>query len=242
MYTLYGFITTIAVIVALSFINNITNMDIVKLVSILIISTIIQPFFCKPCINSYSLAAYLASVPLLISVLFDCEKIRMLIFALASGIAIGRIACYFSGCCSGKISDASLYSIKYEKGSVIADHLHKTVYVYPTILLEILAEFAIAFVVLNYKYGLELFGILNIILLQLTSWWRYTPRVGGNIWVSLLSLIFYTFIVYFKQCNNFKPNIEFNLKPISLVIGFIFGLIVSNDIYMGDLIKMTIYK
>ena len=81
MYTLYGFIITIAVIVALSFINNVTNIDIIKLVSIIIISTIIQPLFCKTCNNSYSLAAYLASVPLLISVLFDCEKIRMLIFA-----------------------------------------------------------------------------------------------------------------------------------------------------------------
>jgi hypothetical protein len=239
MYTLYGFIITIAVIVALSFINNVTNIDIIKLVSIIIISTIIQPLFCKTCNNSYSLAAYLASVPLLISVLFDCEKIRMLIFALASGNAIGRIGCYFSGCCSGKITNDSLYSLKYEKGSVIANHLHKTVYVYPTIILEILAEFAIAFIAFNYKYGLELFGILNIILLQLSSWWRYTPRVGKNIWVSLLSLIFYTFIVYFKQCNNFKQNIEFNLKPISVIIGLIFGLIVSNDIYMEDLIKIN---
>jgi hypothetical protein len=237
MYTLYGFIITIALIVALSFINNISNIDIVKLVSVLIISTIIQPFFCKTCNNSYSLAAYLVSVPLLISVIFDCEKIRMLIFALAFGSAIGRISCYFSGCCSGKISDDSFYSIKYEKGSVIADHLNKKVYVYPTILLEILAEFAIAFIVLNYKYGLELFGILNIILLQVTSWWRYTPRMGGNIWISLLSLIFYTFIVYFKKCNIFKPNIEFIFKPITLIIGLFVGLIVSNDIHIEELIK-----
>jgi hypothetical protein len=161
----------------------------------------------------------------------------MLIFSFSIASAIGRLACLFAGCCSGKIDpDKSFFSIYYSKGSVIADHLKRSVYVYPTILFEIFFEFLTAFIVLFSKYGLVLYGILNFFLLILTSWWRYTPRMDNKLLVPLFSLAMFTLIVHLKQCYHIS-NIQFIFKPISIPIAFIGGLIVSNDIHIQDILK-----
>ena len=240
MYTLYGFIISIATIVAFSFINNITTIDILKLNAIAIISILVQPLFCHSCLSSYSLAAYLATIPLLIALLFDCHKIHMFITAFAMATAIGRIACFFAGCCSGKVdTHHSPFSILYTKGTVIADHLHHDVDVFPTILLEIFVEFFIAFLLLFSKYGLLLFGIINFFLLIFSSWWRYTPRIGNNLYVPLFSLALFSFIIHFKHCYYITP-LQFIFKPVYVIFALLFGLIVSNDIYIQHILNFLV--
>lgn len=236
MYTLYGFISSIATVIFFSFINNITTMDIIKFIFIALLSILLQPIFCHSCLTSYSLAAYLATFPLLISLLFNCNKIHMFIFAFAIASAIGRIACLFSGCCTGKITTFKPFSIFYPKGTVIADHLHRDVYVYPTIYFEILIEFFIAFFVLFSEYGLLFFGIINFCLLILTSWWRYTPRMGNNLVVPLVSLALFTLIIHYKQCYNL-PKIQFVFKLFSVPFAILFGLILSSDFHIIDLLS-----
>ena len=44
--------------------------------------------------------------------------------------------------------------------------------VYPSVLLEILLQSVIAFVVWKSDYGIQLYGILNMLLLALTNTWR----------------------------------------------------------------------
>ena len=238
MYTIYGFFVSISILISLSFINLISTVDYIKLAFIFFISIFFQPLFCLSCLSSYSFAAYIATIPLLISLLFNCNFIHMLIFSFSIASAIGRFACLFAGCCSGKIDPhKSPFSIYYSKGSVIADHLNHSVYVYPTILFEIFFEFLIAFIVLFSKYGLVLYGILNFFLLILTSWWRYTPRMDNKLLVPLFSLAMFTLIVHLKQCYQF-PNIQFIFKPISIPFAFLGGLIVSNDIHIQDVLKL----
>jgi prolipoprotein diacylglyceryltransferase len=238
MYTIYGLFVSISILFAFSFINLISTFDYIKLAFIFIFSILFQPLFCHSCLSSYSFAAYIATIPLLISLLFHCNFIHMLIFSFSIASAIGRFACLFAGCCSGKIDPhKSPFSIFYSKGSVIADHLNHSVYVYPTILFEIFFEFLIAFFVLFSKYGLILYGVLNFFLLILTSWWRYTPRMNNKLFVPLFSLVLFTIIVHFKQCYQI-PNIQFIFKPISIPFAFLGGLIVSNDIHIQDVLKL----
>ena len=104
MYTIYDCCVFIATVVAFSFVNGLTTIDIFKLIAIVILSILVQPLFCKSCLTSHSLAAYLATIPLLISLFFDCYQIYILIFAFSIACAIGRIGCFFSGCCTGKLS------------------------------------------------------------------------------------------------------------------------------------------
>ena len=149
MYTIYDCFIFIATLVAFSFINPLTTIHIFLLFSIFIFSILLQPLFCTSCITSHSLAAYLATIPLLISLLFDCYHIYMFIFAFSLACAIGRIGCFFAGCCTGKIdTHHSPFSIFYPRGTVIADHLKHSVRVYPTILIEIFVAFFIPFLIL----------------------------------------------------------------------------------------------
>ena len=238
MYTIYGFFVSISILISLSFINLISTFDYIKLAFIAFFSIFFQPLFCHSCLSSYSFAAYIAIIPLLISLLFDCSLIHMFITAFSVASAIGRIACLFAGCCSGKIDPhKSPFSIYYSKGTVIADHLNHSVYVYPTILFEIFFEFLIAFFVLFSKYGLVLYGILNFFLLILTSWWRFTPRMDNKIYVPLFSLAIFTIIVHLKQCYHI-PHIQFIFKPLSIPFAILGGLIVSNDIHIKDILNL----
>jgi hypothetical protein len=237
-YTLYGLIISISTLIAFSFINNITTIHHLLITAIVIISIFLQPLFCHSCLTSYSLAAYLATIPLLIALIFDCSKIHMFITAFAIATAIGRIACFFAGCCSGKVdTHHSPFSILYTKGTVIADHLHHDVHVFPTILIEIFFEFFIAFLLLFSKYGLLLYGPINLLLLFFSSYWRFTPRIGYNLYIPILSLALFSFIIHFKSCYTLT-QVQFVFKPFSLFFAILFGLIVSNDIHIQDIFSI----
>jgi len=218
--TPYGIFIALSFITAASFVN-LSIQDYFILFSILISSLYFQKLWCTMCAGSYSLASHLAIIPILVALLFECSKIHMILFAFAIACAIGRIGCYFAGCCTGKIATSG---IKYTNGVINQKTQLMNVYVYPTIFLEIILQFGIAGIVYFYPY---MYGVLNALLLLCTSYWRYSARTG-NVYVPILSLLFCSFIVYQKKCS--PSTLAFVLKPYSIVVGIILAYITSNNI------------
>jgi len=231
-FTLYGIISAFSLIIGLSFINNLLVKEYLFLFTIFIISIFCQNIWCKDCLNSYSLASHLTIIPILISLFFNCSNIHKIIFAFSITCAIGRIGCLFAGCCTGKITNSSNFTINYKKDYVINKSVNKeNVYVYPTIFIEIVSQFIIAYLVYYHKFGVILYGILNAILLIFTSFWRHKQRLNNNIYLPVISLLLFSYIAYEKKCyNKSQTYITFTIKPIIVIFGIIIGLMVSNDI------------
>jgi prolipoprotein diacylglyceryltransferase len=221
--TPYGIFIAFSFIIAASFVN-LSMQDYFILFSILVSSLYFQKLWCTMCSGSYSLATHLTIIPILVALFFDCKKIHMILFAFAIACAIGRIGCYFAGCCSGKVSTSG---IKYTNGVINQKTQQTIVYVYPTIFIEIILQFIIAGIVYSHSFGVILYGILNALLLLCTSYWRYSARTD-NIYVPILSLLFCSFVVYQKHCTPSK--LTFALKPYSIVVGIILAYITSNNI------------
>ena len=160
----------------------------------------------------------------------------MLIFAFSIVCAIGRIGCFFAGCCTGKITTPSYFSINYKNNYVINKQANKkNICVYPTIFIEIISQFIIAFLVYFHNYGIILYGVFNAILLIVTSFWRYKIRMNNNIYLPVISLLLFSLIVYQKKCYNSQKKLRFIIKPISIIFGILICLIVSNDIKFKSL-------
>lgn len=217
--TPYGIFIAFSFIIAASFVN-LSMQDYFILFSILFSSLYFQKIWCIMCSGSYSLATHLTIIPIFVALLFDCKKIHMILFAFAIACAIGRIGCYFAGCCTGKVATSG---IKYTNGVINKKTQQRIVYVYPTIFLEIVLQFIIAGIVYFYPV---FYGLLNALLLLCTSYWRYSARTG-NIYVPIVSLLFCSFVVYQKQCTS---NLIFVMKPYSIVVGIILAYITSNNI------------
>ena len=239
MYTPYGFFVFISFIVGYAFINGLSTWNNVKFFVILVVSIFSQRLWCGACAQSYSFTACLVTIPLLVSVLFDCANIRMLIFAFALACAIGRIGCYFAGCCTGKITDAAKYTIQYTKGVVNQKTFRPVVNVYPTVLIEIVLQFLIAFVVYYHKYGVLLYGIFNIALLFVTTFWRDEPRISTTLTVvPVVALLAFSSIVFARGCYSAPlTDLKFKIKLPSVGFGAILGWIVSNNLY-ADALKI----
>ena len=211
-------------------------------------SILLQKKICKKCDSEYNLSSYLTIIPILIVLLMNCSTIQEYIFIFSLGCAIGRIGCFFAGCCTGKES-TSFFSLKYENSLVNKKLNKKIVYVEPTIIIEIILQFIITYIIYNNKTGYIYYGIMMSILLYLTNLWRRVPRLGkitdSNITIFSLLL---TSIISYVKCNNNdnnKLNINFNifnnnyLKNIIIgIISIFFGLCASNDININLLTKI----
>lgn len=237
--TTYGYLVFIATSLSMGFISNFS----IKHIIIIVLSVILQSFLCKECSSQYTLAAYLSVIPLLSAVVLNCNELKELIFAFALGCAIGRIGCYFAGCCTGKeCSYKNKFSILYKENHIINNRKkRKNIRVHPTIFLEIILQFLIAFLVYKSKYGLTIYGIGNIALFFLTSMWRDGSRMGnrfsGN--YPVIGLILYS-IYSLVKCKpiDFKPKFKLNIYYI--VLGMILWYVTSNDLNVGHLKRMLI--
>ena len=93
-------------------------------------------------------------------------------------------------------------------------------------------QFLIAYIVWKSKYGIVMFGILNALLVSATNCWRMTPRMDNSLrsFLPVLSLLVAGIVSYYKCSKVPLDNLDFKIKPVSLVFGIIIMLIVSNDI------------
>lgn len=226
--TPYGFIAGLATTTGLSMLQE----KSLVILFALIITILLQTLICKNCKGKFALSAFIGIFPLILLLLIlDCEILKKSIAILSFMFAVGRIGCYFAGCCTGKIcSNINPLRIEYKNGSIVVDKYYKkNVCVYPTIFLEIFLQFCIFYLVWKSEYGLPLFGITNAILLYVTSLWRDNPR--PNSWGSIFSLILFSVLSYLK-CGKINSKIDLKLKPDlnSLISGIVMALVLSNDI------------
>lgn len=236
--TPYGFLVFIAVLIGFSFIKPGFNIFIVILISI-----VSQSFLCNTCSETYSLASYLSILPLLSAVIFNCGDLKGVLIGFSLGCAIGRIGCYFAGCCTGKeLNEKTWYAIEYKKGSLPCKKKNKdTVYVYPTIFFEIIVQFIIALSVYYSDYGIYTFGIGYIILYILTNMWRDEKRMdiknNKQNMIPVIGLTLYTIYVFIKcKPSSIKPVFKFYW--IYVIISLLTGVIVSNDLNMNSIKKI----
>lgn len=263
--TPYGIISTIAIFIGLSFVNNVNVVDVLKIILIIFISLLSQIKLCDTCSTVYSFASHLTIIPLLTVLLFNCKKVYMMIFVFALICAIGRIGCYFAGCCTGKEANKNdilsiCYNVKdnkdkkskkdeetmlgfsYNNDYIVNKNIKKKkICVQPTIFLEIFLQFVIVIILVLSKYGLYFYGIMNIILLITTNFWRLEKRMSNNYFLPILSLVIFCIIVFVKKCN-LKTQLKFVVRPILLLIAVSIGLIVSNDINVGNVKNMIKLK
>lgn len=233
--TPYGILTGFAVLVS----SSIINIDL-KLIIIIIISIYIQSNLCDNCKNSYNLISFMGVLPLLFTIFYDYNDSYKLLLAFSIGIAIGRIGCFYAGCCTGKLTDENnKISIKYDNDYVINKKTNKNnVHVHPTILLEILAQFFIVFVMIKSKYPITYFSILNILLIYLTKYWRYPGTRKKDKYITnitTISLLLALLISNFKN-NNIKTNkIEYNVTYTKIILSILIIIITSNDLNINNI-------
>lgn len=255
MFTTYGIYSMMGLLAGSSFVAAPTSLPITP---ILASSIGLQHLICSSCKNTYSLSASLATLPLIIVlVLKDCVQVKTVFVGLSLLFAISRIGCYFASCCTGFETDEKPY-IEYKGNYLINKQLKKDcVKVKPTILIEIISQFLIAFLVYNSKYGVMLFGVLNAILLASANTWRRTTRGLktelkddcdnfkwkriNDVKIPVISLLLASIIGYYK-CGNvdYKPIAKIsNLNAQHLFIVIVVGLIISNDINLDSIQKST---
>ena len=239
--TLYGIFVALSIIIAGSFVTLLKQKDFMLLFLIFTFSLASQCILCSTCSSSYTLASYISLIPILIVFFFDCFKVKEIIFIFALMCAIGRIGCYFAGCCTGKITTNKTLAIHYdEKYQINKNQYKNNVYVYPTIYIEIILQFLIAYLVYFSSYGIIFYGLLNAALLFLTSLWRNDPRMNTRRhgYIPIISLIAFSLLAYYKKCYKIKSKPKFVLNYIMIPIGILFAIITSYDINMMDLISM----
>lgn len=235
--TIYGILCMICSFIFMSLFNISFNFIIVILLSLFS-----QFFVCKKCSKFFSLAGYLTILPLLVTILLPCADIKKFLILFSFICAIGRIGCYFAGCCTGKVSTNKWYNIKYEGDYCINKRLNKKiVYVTPTILLEILLQFIFAILIYKFDNLYYFYGILNAILVLLTNYFRQNGREHNNIIFLILSLISSSIISYYK-CNNsnIDNNFSFNPNIYKLIVSILICLITANDITLDYILNLII--
>jgi hypothetical protein len=227
--TPYGFMGGLGTFLGLSLLKEKTiNMFIA-----LILTMLLQPLVCSKCLGNFSLSAFIGIFPLMLLLfVLDCDLLKNCIIVLSLMFAVGRIGCFFAGCCTGKPCNPLFpFAINYKKGSVLVDKYYKkNTCVYPTILLEILLQFILTYLVWAFDYGLSIFGIGNAILLYLTGMWR--DRSRANSWPSIFGLILFSILSYLK-CGKGQAKYDLKFSPdiISLVVAIIVSIFLSNDIF-----------
>ena len=222
--THYGLFSGIGLLISLSIIKYIDF----KLALIFILAITAQTKISYKNESTYSLVSYLSIIPILIIIFNKCYRTKELLVGGSIMLAIGRIGCYYAGCCSGKIShNHSYFNISYNKNKYI--NKDKKVKVYPTIIIEILIQFLIALIIYKSDYAIVWFGILNTILVYFTTIWRKDERINKQS-IPIASLLLVSLIGYLKcgQIKNYKLKIQLSWWMFIFVI--IMSLIVSNDI------------
>jgi len=234
--TLYGLFAGIAIFIGTSFINILKIKDIILIMLIIFFSILSNLFLCTSCYETYSLASYITTIPLLFMVFLNCYKLKEAIFIFAIMCAIGRIGCYFAGCCSGKVTSKKPYTIDYKENSFLYSKknntkiIQKNISVYPTIFIEICFQFFIAYLVYYNSYGIIYYGILNALLLYLTCYWREYSRMDSLTILPILSLLLFSLFSYKKKCYNINYKQKFVLNFNSIPFAILLTLILSNDI------------
>jgi len=235
--TPYGLIAGFAAFIGASLI------DLKDIVVALVITFLINPYICDKCDGTFSLSSFIGIFPIVILLLQirlenntlifnDCNLLKNIMIAMSLAIAIGRIGCYFAGCCTGKPCNSSFpLSIQYIKGSVIVDKYHnKDVHVYPTVLLEVVLQFMLFCAVFVSDYGLQIFGVGQAFILYLTNTWRYQQR--PNSFSSMIALFLFSALTYFN-CGKVKSNYYLNFKPntIAILFSIVTAFVLSNDVH-----------
>ena len=222
--THYGLFSGIGLLISLSIIRYIDF----KLALIFILAITAQTKISSKNESTYSLISYLSIIPILVIIFNKCYRTKELLVGASIMLAVGRIGCYYAGCCSGKIAhNHSYFNISYNKNKYI--NKDKKVKVYPTIIIEILIQFLIGFIIYKSDYAIVWFGILNAILVYITTLWRKDERIN-TLSIPIASLLLVSLIGYLKcgQIKNFKLKVQLAWWMFIFVI--MMSLIVSNDI------------
>lgn len=222
--TPYGICIFLGALIGLSLVCNIKY----TYVGLLLLSVFLQSFLTKISNKTYNMSGYITVIPILFYIFIPCKEIRELLVAFSVALAIGRIGCYYAGCCTGKEKENF---IVYEGDYSVNKKLNKKyVDVQPTIILEIVLQFLIVFIVYKADYAPFWFGILNALLIMGTNNWRLEKRMeDGNHRLPIISLTIYALLSLYSCGKVPKLKLKFTPKIWKAIVAFILSIIVSND-------------
>ena len=143
-------------------------------------------------------------------------------------LAIGRIGCYFAGCCTGKEREKF---IVYKDNYSINNKLKKGIVdVTPTIFLEIVLQFLIAVVVYKSDNGVLWFGLLNALLIIGTNYWRLEKRMENQKhYIPVISLLIFSILSQYSCGKMPSTPVSITFKTWKLIVPLIIGITVSNN-------------
>lgn len=244
-YTHYGIFICLGCFAFLSVYKKLDTTFII----VILLTLLSQKFICPNCGNVYTMAGYMTVFPLFQVLLNDCNNIKKFIIGASLAAAIGRIGCYYAGCCTGKeikdnncthnncTNDTCTYGITYKGNYIINKKLKKDkVCVTPTILYEIVLQFLFVIIMISFENSYKYFGIFNAILIILTNVWRFESRMQGFDFIAPASLILTSIIIPIK-CSVKAGKQNYKTYLISFAVSIIVGLIFSNDINVNTILN-----
>lgn len=236
--TCYGAIAGIAVFLFLGNLS-ICNVDIKKILTVLVVFFALMYSQCKTCGQSYQyIAVYRYFIPLL-PFFFECTDIKSILIAVAIASALGRIGCMMAGCCYGPLTETdNTYNIEYPDPEQLVNEQNglRNSKAISTITLEALLQFLMAGLMLTMpRYAIHIYIIGSALLVYLSNKWRDREHNTFTYLGLLVPLLF---------CwgeNKTIPicNGKVNYK-VYAVISVLVSLMYSNDINVEMLKKFFV--
>tara|TARA_Y100001970_G_scaffold242839_1_gene307601 strand:- start:299 stop:880 length:582 start_codon:yes stop_codon:yes gene_type:complete len=191
------------------------------------------------------IATYFTLIPL--SKLFlTCKEESIFLLAFALFGALSRFCCLSAGCCVGKVleeSDEESFHIKYTDPEQLVNirRNKKETKTHPLTLYEIMLQNILVLLILLFpKYTVQIFSIMSIIIILLSSKYRDTgPRQHSD--KAILMMTIFSLVCFGKGVKNWeilKLNKITNMNYTGLIVlSVMFLLITSYDIDFSNFIK-----
>lgn len=207
------------------------NIPYISILLICVLVLMVRWIVCISCRESYSVATqYAITIPIL-TFIFPCNQLSIIVTAIAIATAFGRIGCICAGCCTGKQTNNQDFHYTYSDPNQIINvkRNQKQTITKPTIIYEAIIQFCIAGFCLHFiEYAPLIYGIGTSLLLIATKYWRMEKR--ENISLGILAMLILIYKCYYKINGICLDNKESELlKP--LLICMLIVYFVSYDLF-----------
>ena len=207
------------------------NLPYISIMLLSLLVLIARWIVCLSCRESYSIATqYAITIPIL-TIIFSCDQLSVIITAIAIASAFGRIGCICAGCCTGKKTNKEDFHYTYNgKKQIINVKLKQPeTTTKPTVIYEAIIQLCIAGLCLHFPHFAPLiYGLGTSILLIATKFWRMEER--ENILIGILAMMILIYKCHTKIegicINNREPDVL-----IALLISVIQIYFISSDMF-----------
>ena len=207
------------------------NLPYISIILIGLLVLIGRWIVCFSCRESYSIATQYAITLPILTILFPCNQLSVIVTAIAISSAFGRIGCACAGCCTGKKTSKEGFRYTYNDPTQLINvkkNQNKT-YTKPTVIYEAIIQFCIAGLCLHFpQFAPLIYGLGTSILLVATKFWRMEER--ENILIGILAMML---LIY--KCHTKIDGICINNRDPDVLIALLISItqiyFISSDMF-----------